>query len=108
MERTVGSGDVGRCARIAVYSLAIELTEEELAIVAGNIVVQGVAANDVAFVEAVVIVDRNRLDLGYALNVQSEQAKIGMTAAVGDLVRDLLLDQFTIGEADLGSVAQDI
>ncbi len=54
------------------------------------------------------VVDRDRLYLGYALDVQGEQADIGMTAAVGDLVGNLLLVRFTVGEADLGSVAQDI
>src|SRR3954467_1763946 len=39
---------------------AIELTEEELAVVASNVVVQDVAADDAAFVEAVVVVDSNR------------------------------------------------
>ena len=79
-----------------------------MTIVAGNVVVQNVAADGAAFGEAVVIVNSDRLYLGYALNVQGEQADVGVTGAVGDLVGDLLLEQFTIGEADLGGVAQDI
>lgn len=66
VERAIGTENVGNGAAIAVDVRAIELAEEELTIITRNVVDQRVAADQIAFVRAVMVVDRDRLDLGYA------------------------------------------
>ncbi|EGE60729.1 hypothetical protein RHECNPAF_13600113 [Rhizobium etli CNPAF512] len=108
MERAIGAGNVGYGVRSGVYLGAQKLAQEHLAVVAGNVVVQNVAADGMAFGEAVGVIDRDRLDLGHALDVQGEQAEVGVAGAVGDLVGNLFDQRLTMGETDLGSVAQNI
>ena len=108
VKRAIGAGDIGHGAGGGRYVRAVELTEEKVTVVTGDVVVENVAADRAAFIEAVGIVDCDRLDLAYALDVQGEQADVGVTGAIGDLVGDLLLQNFAVGEAHLGSIAQNI
>ncbi len=109
VEGAVFAGDVGHLAQALLGGDfgAGDAAQIEQARFTHDVVRQDVSAHLVAFGEGELVVDRDRLDR-HAVDVEREDADVGVTGAV----RNLVLHAFMIGhageEVDLGRVVERV